>query len=55
MFGSRANGNYRPVNLGEFSDDSSDEGDDFIQRSVKAQQVCGGGRSRVVCNDTSAP
>jgi hypothetical protein len=40
MFGNRGtNGTYRPVNLGEFSDDSSDEGDDFIQRSVKAQQV----------------
>mmetsp|Transcript_25044 Transcript_25044/g.35051 ORF Transcript_25044/g.35051 Transcript_25044/m.35051 type:complete len:135 (-) Transcript_25044:1314-1718(-) len=38
IFGRSTSGNYRQIPVNEYSDDSSDEGDDFIQQSIKSQQ-----------------
>lgn len=45
MFGNKKGSDYSQVNLDDFSDDSSNGGDDFVRSSIRNQQV------RLICND----
>jgi hypothetical protein len=39
MFEKKAAQDYSTVNLDDFSDDSSDDDEDFVQKSIRNQQV----------------
>lgn len=41
MFSSNSGHNYKPISIGEYSDDSDDggAGEDFIQRQVRHQKM----------------